>query len=345
MKDPARPFSPQLAVVFGGSGFLGLGVVRALAKRGYRVRVAVRRPHLAMDVLTTGKVGQVLPVQANLRFPDSVRAAVEGADVVVNLVGILQESGRQRFHTVQSRGAGLVAEAARAVGARMVHVSALGADANSPSHYARSKAEGEAAVLQARPEAAIFRPSVIFGPGDGFFNRFAALARLLPVLPLAGAETRFQPVYVGDVAEAVARAADGAVPGGQVYELGGPEVRTLRDLVAYVLEVTDRRRLVVSVPTRVARYQAWATELLNLLTLGLLPDTLLLTRDQVALLQRDNVVSEEARREGRTLEGLGLVPTAYEGVAPSYLVRFRPTGQFERGRIGKEARTDDAGAA
>lgn len=341
MIDPARPFSPPLAVVFGGSGFLGLAVVRALAKRGYRVRVAVRRPHLAMDVLTTGKVGQVLPVQANLRFPESVEAAAVGADVVVNLVGILRQGGRQRFDAVHARGAALVAETARKVGARMVHVSALGADRDSPSAYARSKAEGEAAVMQAVPEAVILRPSVIFGPGDGFFGRFASLASLLPVLPLAGADTRFQPVYVGDVAEAVAMAADGAVAGGRVYELGGPQVRTLRELVAYVLEVTRRRRLLVSVPFGVARWQAWATEILDTLTLGLLPDMLVLTRDQVRLLEDDNVVSDEARQEGRTLEGLGLTPTAYEGVVPSYLVHFRPMGQFARGRLRLAPRAGD----
>lgn len=334
MSDPVRPFSPPLAVVFGGSGFVGVPVVRALAKRGYRIRVAVRRPHLAMDVLTTGKVGQVLPVQANLRYPDSVRAAVEGADVVVNLVGILHEGGRQRFGTVHAAGAAKVAEAARAAGARMVQVSAIGADPDSPSAYARTKAEGEAAVLAARPEAVILRPSVIFGPGDGFFTRFATLARMLPVLPLAGAETRFQPVYVADVAEAVALAADCKAGAGQVYELGGPEVRTLRELVTYVLEVTDRRAFVASVPFRAARLQARATELLATLTLGLLPESLRITRDQVELLRRDNVVADEARRDGRTLEGLGITPTAYEAVVPSYLVRFRRTGQFEPSRAG-----------
>lgn len=333
MTDPARPFSPQLAVVFGGSGFLGRNVVRALARRGYRVRVAVRRPNLAPEVMTAGKVGQVQAVQANLRFPHSVEAVVDGADVVVNLVGILRPSGRQTFSAVQAEGAGVVARAAREGGARLVHVSALGADPDSDSAYARSKAEGEAAVFEARPEASVLRPSVIFGPDDGFFNRFASLARLLPVLPLAGAETRFQPVYVGDVAEAVARAAEGAGPGGRVYELGGPQVRTLRELVAYVLEATHRRRLVVSMPFGAARLQARVTEILDTLTLGLLPDAFLLTRDQVALLEEgDNVVSAAARAEGRTLEGLGITPTAYEAVAPSYLVRFLPAGQFEARR-------------
>jgi uncharacterized protein YbjT (DUF2867 family) len=341
MTDPARPFSPQLVTVFGGSGFLGDYVVNALAKRDYRVRVAVRRPNTAGVPQVFGMVGQVHAVQANLRFPNSVAQAVRGADAVVNLVGILQPKGAQTFEAVQSEGARTVAEAAAAVGARLIHVSALGADLASASAYARSKAQGEVAARKACPEAVVFRPSLIFGAGDSFFNRFATLSRMLPVLPLAGAETRFQPVYAADVAEAIARAVDGSVPGGRTYELGGPEIRTLRELVAYMLEVVERKRLIVSLPPSLARLQAAIMEALDLVTLGLLPDAFKLTRDQVVLLQRDNVVSEAAIEEGRTLEGIGIAPTALEGIVPSYLVRFRKRGQFERNAGFPSAAPDD----
>jgi NADH dehydrogenase len=333
-----RP-AEQLVTVFGGSGFLGRHVVRALAKRGYRIRVAVRRPDLALFLQPLGKVGQIVAVQANLRYPDSIARAVEGADAVINLVGILQESGRQRFTQLQTEGAGEIARAAAAKGAALVHVSALGADDRSASLYARSKALGEAQVLAARPDAVIFRPSIVFGPGDSFFNRFAALARALPVLPLAGAGTRFQPVFVGDVAEAVARAVEGRVPGGRIYELGGPEVQTLEGLVRYMLSVTMRRRLVVSLPLPAARLQARALEFADTLTHGLLPDELKLTRDQITLLQTDNVVSEAAKAEGHTIEALGIVPTAVEAVVPGYLWRFRKAGQFSTGR-GTEAQAE-----
>jgi len=330
-----RPQS-QLVTVFGGSGFLGRHVVRALAKRGYRIRVAVRRPDLALFLQPLGKVGQIVGVQANLRYPDSIRRAVEHSDIVINLVGILQESGSQRFSKLQTEGAGEIARAAAAVGAKLVHVSALGADPDSPSLYARSKALGEAEVLRASPDAVIFRPSLVFGPGDGFFNRFASLATFLPALPLAGAQTRFQPVFVGDVAEAIARAVDGLAPGGRVYELGGPEVNTLEYFVRYMLEVTMRRRAVLDLPEPVARLQARVIEIADTLTLGLLPANLKLTRDQVALLQVDNVVSDAAKAEGRTIEALGIVPTAVEAVVPGYLWRFRKAGQFAQG-LGTEA--------
>ena len=249
--------------------------------------------------------------------------------MVINLVGVLRQKGRQSFEAVHAEGARRVAGAAAAAGARLIHVSALGADPASRSAYARTKAEAEAAVRAAVPEAVILRPSVVFGPGDSFFNRFGSLARMLPVLPLAGAETRFQPVYVGDVAEAIARAVAGSVAGGRVYELGGPEVRTLRELVEYVLKVTERRRLVLALSPRFAGWQAVLTETLDLLSLGLMPNDFVLTRDQVALLERDNVVSDEAKAEGRTLEGIGIAPTAIEAIAPAYLTRFRKTGQFD----------------
>lgn len=324
----------QLVTVFGGSGFLGRHVVRALARRGYRIRAAVRRPDLAGFLQPLGIVGQVHAVQANLRYPDSVAAAVRGADAVVNLVGILQERGRQSFSSVQAQGARAVAQACAQFGIeRLVQVSALGADPDSKSTYARSKAEGEAAVAALVKRAVVLRPSVMFGPEDTFFNRFASLARMLPVLPLAGAETRFQPVFVGDVAEVIARAVDGKVAAG-TYELGGPEVKTLRELVEYVCALTGRKRLLAPLPVPVARLQAQVLEIVDLLSLGLLPDEFLLTRDQVALLQSDNVVSAEAQREGRTLQGLGLVPTSIEAEVPSYLWRFRKSGQFDTARAG-----------
>ena len=311
----------KLITVFGGSGFLGRHLVRALAKRHYRIRVAVRRPDLAGHLQPLGRVGQIHAVQANVRYPHSVEAAARDADVVVNLTGILFERGRQRFDTVQGFGAEQVALAAAAHGARMIHVSAIGADENSPSDYARSKALGENAVRAAMPDASVFRPSIIFGPEDDFFNRFAFMARFLPALPLiGGGETRFQPVFVGDVAEAIARAVDGNVKPGTTYEIGGPEVRTFKQLMEYVLAVTERKRLLVPLPFALAKLQARF--------LQYLPKPPL-TPDQVELLKSDNVVSEAAAREGRTLKGLGIDATAMETVVPTYLWRFRKAGQFK----------------
>jgi NADH dehydrogenase len=311
----------KLITVFGGSGFLGRHLVRALAKRHYRIRVAVRRPDLAGHLQPLGRVGQIHAVQANVRYPRSVGAAARDADVVVNLTGILFERGRQRFDTVQGFGAEQVALAAAAHGARMIHVSAIGADPNSTSLYARSKAAGESAVLAAMPGANIFRPSIVFGPEDDFFNRFAFMARVLPALPLiGGGETRFQPVFVGDVAEAIARAVDGNAAPGVIYELGGPEVRTFKQLMEYVLAVTERKRLLVPLAFPLARLKAQF--------LQYLPKPPL-TPDQVELLKTDNVVSGEAAREGRTLKGLGIDATAMETVVPTYLWRFRKAGQFK----------------
>ena len=328
------PPSQQLITVFGGSGFVGRHVVRALVKRGYRVRVAVRRPDLAGFLQPLGTVGQIHAVQANLRYPDSVAAAIKGADAVINLVGILQESGRQSFTGVQANGARTIAKACAALGvSRLVQISAIGADAHSKSRYGSSKAEGEAAMLSLVPGAVVLRPSIVFGPEDSFFNRFAALARMLPVLPLiGGGETKFQPVFVGDVAEAIARAVDGTVPGGRVYELGGPEVKSFRELIAYICEVTGRKRLLATLPFPLARLQARIIEIVDTLTLGLLPNELKLTRDQVTLLERDNVVSTAAHKEGRDFAGLGMTPTSIEAVVPSYLWRFRKTGQFDTAR-------------
>lgn len=319
--------------VFGGSGFLGRHVVRALARRGYRIRVAARRPDLAFFLQPLGRVGQIVAVQANLRDADSIRRAVAGSHIVINLVGILAESGSQGFQRLQAQAPGEIAREAAAIGARMIHVSAIGADPDSPSAYARSKAEGERNVFAASPEAVIFRPSLIFGPGDSFFNRFATLATYLPVLPLAGAQTRFQPVFAGDVAEAIARATDGKVAGGKVYELGGPEIATLDRLVRYMLAVTMRQRVVLDLPTPVAMLQARALEFADMATLGLLlPGNFKLTRDQVAQLQVDNVVSQAAKDEQRSFEGLGIDSVAAEAVVPGYLWTYRKHGQFARGR-------------
>ncbi len=312
-----------LVTVFGGSGFLGRHVVRALANRGYRIRVAVRRPELAGYLKPLGAVGQIEVVQANIRFPPSVEAAVRDADIVVNLVGILFERGRQRFDAVQAAGAEAVALAAKAVGARLVHVSAIGADDNSASRYARSKADGERRVMAAQPGAIIARPSIVFGPEDEFFNRFAGLARISPALPLpGGGHTRFQPVFAGDVAEGIATAVDGKAKPGAIYEFGGPDVRTFKELMQYTLATIERRRLLVPVPFAVMKLQA---EFLQFL-----PDPPL-TPDQVELLKSDNVVSAAAREQGRTLEALGIVPDSIAAVVPDYLWRFRKTGQF-RGR-------------
>ena len=315
--------SETLVTVFGGSGFLGRHVVRALAKRDYRLRIGVRRPDLAGHLQPLGKVGQIHAVQANVRYPASVEAAVRGASVVINLVGILAEGGAQTFDAVQAKGAATVAQAAAAVGARVIHVSALGADADSASRYARAKAAGEAAVREAAPEAIIFRPSVVFGPEDDFTNRFASMARMMPVLPLiGGGTTQMQPVYAGDVATAIADAANGLAKKGATYELGGPEIMTLREIFTAILEITDRKRMFVPLPFGLANLKA--------LLLQFAPSPLTLTRDQVTLLRQDNVVSDAAKSAGLTLEGLGITPDSLEAIAPQYLWRFRPMGQFQR---------------
>jgi uncharacterized protein YbjT (DUF2867 family) len=312
-----------LVTVFGGSGFLGRRVVRALAKRDYRIRVAVRRPELAGHLQPLGKVGQIHAVQANLRYPASVEAAMRDSHVAINLVGILAESGAQTFDAVQGTGAGTVAQAAGAVGARMVHVSAIGADETSASRYAQAKAAGETAVRAAIPSATIMRPSVVFGPEDQFSNRFAALARISPMLPLiGGGVTKLQPVYVGDVATAIADAVDGNAKAGATYELGGPEVLTMREIMEIILATTGRDRMLVSLPFGLAKRQA--------MFLQFAPGALKLTPDQVALLQSDNVVSDSAKAAGLTLEGLGITADSLEAIAPQYLWRFRATGQFQK---------------
>jgi len=312
-----------LVTIFGGAGFVGTQIVQLLARKGYRIRVAMRRPDLAGHVNPLGAVGQIVPVQANIRNAESVQRAVKGAQIVINLVGIGYESGRQRFRAVHTLGARNVAEAAKAAGAQqLVHMSALGADPQSPSAYARSKALGEAEVLEVFPEAVIIRPSIMFGQGDGFFNLMGSLARLFPVLPLIGGKTRFQPIYVGDVADAFAMAAEGGVKTGRIYELGGPEVLTHKALLERILHETMRHNPLLPLPAAIGKLLAFP--------FALLPFPPLLTADQVDLLQIDNVVSPEAIKDKRTLAAFGVEPTPMEAILPSYLWRFRKHGQFDR---------------
>jgi len=309
----------RLATVFGGSGFIGRYVVTDLARDGWSVRVAVRRPDEALFLKTAGVVGQVTPIATNIRDRASVARAVAGADAVVNLVGILHESGRQKFQAVQAEGARTVAEeAARAGVAHLVHVSAIGADPNSDASYARTKAAGEAAVRQAFPKATILRPSIVFGAEDGFFNRFARMARLSPALPLiGGGKTRFQPVYVGDVAEAVATAITTPAAAGQTYELGGPKIYTFVDLMRLLLNEIGRKRALVPLPFPIASLMGAVMQCLPM------PQ---LTLDQVRLLKRDNVVSEGASG----LADLGIAPTSVETIIPTYLDRYRARGYYHR---------------
>lgn len=310
----------RLVTVFGGSGFLGRYAVRALAQSGFRIRAAVRRPDLAYKLQPLGRVGQIHAVQANLRFPDSVMRAAEGADTVINLVGVLHSTGAQTFDAVQAEGAAAVAQAAKENGAKLIHISAIGADPKSSSAYARTKAAGEKAALAV--DAVVLRPSIVFGPEDDFFNRFASLARMSPVLPLiGGGNTLFQPVFVGDVAVAILKATEGKATPRTIYELGGPEVKSFRELMEITLREIGRKRLLVSLPFGLASFQAAFLEML--------PGKLL-TRDQVALLRTDNVVSKKAEREGRTLQGLGVSATSLEAILPGYLWRFRKAGQFTR---------------
>ncbi|MGD9656069.1 MAG: complex I NDUFA9 subunit family protein [Methylocystis sp.] len=325
----------RVVTVFGGSGFVGRHVVRALARDGWRVRVACRRPDLAFYLQPLGRVGQVMAVQANVRHPESIAAALQGASAAVNLVGILAETGAQKFATVQAGGARVIAEAAKAAGVEnVVHISAIGADPQSPSAYGRSKAEGEAAMLAAIPSAVILRPSVIFGPEDDFFNRFATMARYFSAVPIVGADTKFQPVYVGDVAEAVAAALAGRAKPGAVYELGGPEVKSFAEIVDYVLKVTQRERAVLKLSFGFGKVMAVLTQMLTKLSFGLFPRLLRMTRDQVDLLKRDNVVSDAAKAEGRTLEGLGIAyPQSIEAIVPTYLYRYRKFGQYQTQRM------------
>ncbi|HET7718276.1 MAG TPA: complex I NDUFA9 subunit family protein [Bauldia sp.] len=312
-----------LVTVFGGSGFLGRHVVRALLKRGWRVRAAVRRPDLAGHLQPLGMVGWVQPIQANLRYRWSVDRAVEGADAVVNLVAILTPSGRQSYEAVNAFGARAVAEAARGRGLdRIVHVSAIGASPDSPTGYGKSKAAGEAAVFETLPKSVVMRPSIMFGPEDHFFNRFAGMARISPALPLiGGGKTRFQPVFAGDVARAIADAVDGLARPGTIYELGGPEIRTFRELMEVMLQIIGRKRLLLPVP--------WSVASVLGAILQYLPGKAL-TADQVRELRSDNIVSPAAIAEERTIRAFGIEPTTLEAILPTYLSRFRVHGEYDR---------------
>lgn len=314
----------KLVTIYGGSGFVGRYIARRMAAEGWRVRVAVRRPNEAIFVRPYGVVGQVEPVLCNIRDDASVAAAMAGADAVVNCVGILLEQGRNSFEAVQADGPERIARLAAEAGiGRMVHVSALGADAESDSAYQRSKAEGEAGVLRHMPQAVILRPSVVFGTEDGFFNRFAGMMRLTPVLPIVGGNTEFQPVWVDDVARAAAQGVLGqAAPG--VYELGGPDVRTLRALIGDMLEECRRTRIVFNMPFWVARIMAFGLDMVQVVSGGLIANNML-TRDQVRSLSTDNVVSADAKG----FADLGIEPVAMEAILPEYLWRYRPSGQYD----------------
>lgn len=316
----------ELAVVFGGSGFVGRNVVRELARRGWRVRVAVRRPHHAQFLRTMGVVGQIQLAQTNLRHAGSIAEALKGADAVVNCVGILHQSGAQSFAAVQASGAAALARLAAETGVpRFVHVSAIGADAASESLYARSKGEGERAVREALPFATIIRPSIIFGPEDQFFNRFATMFSFAPPLVpipilIGGGATRFQPVYVDDVADAICEAL--ARPGakGKIYELGGPRTYTFRELLELLMRETGQRRVLAPVPFALGPALGFFGECLGLLPFLAPP----ITRDQVKLLKKDNIVTPGAL----TLADLGITPKTVEAILPGYMVRFRKYGQF-----------------
>jgi NADH dehydrogenase len=311
-----------LVTVFGGSGFIGRQVVRALVKRGYRVRIACRRTNLAGQTPMQGEVGQVQVLQANLRVPSSVARALDGAEACVNLVGVLYESGRQRFQSLHAMGAETVAKACAERGiTRLVQMSAIGADIDSPSKYARTKAMGEQAARAAVPAATIVRPSIVFGPEDAFFNRFAEMARFSPVLPLpGGGHTRFQPVFAGDVGAAIAACVASDAARGRAYELGGPETYSFRELMELMLRETRRQRLLLPLPWPVAD----AIGMIGDIQAKLLPIPPVLTSDQALLLRSDNVVAPGAPG----LAELGITPTAVEGIIPTYLYRYRPGGQF-----------------
>jgi uncharacterized protein YbjT (DUF2867 family) len=319
----SRQETGSLVTVFGGSGFVGRHTVRALAKSGWRVRAAVRRPDLAGHLQPMGGVGQIHAVQANLRYPQSLDAAVAGASVAINLVGLLHKSGAQTFDKVHIDGARATARAAWKAGVKtFIHVSAIGSDPKSAGQYGRTKAAGEAAVLEEYPDAIILRPSIVFGPEDDFFNRFAGLAKMAPMLPLVASKTKFQPVFVGDLAQAIANAASGHARPGTVYEIGGPDVLTMRQLLDKTQLWAGRKKPYLPLPFWLAKTAAFFT--------APLPNHLRpLTVDQVRMLQADNIVTTKARTEGRTLADLGVAaPHAISSVVPAYLERFQPKGQY-----------------
>ena len=314
----------KLVTIYGGSGFVGRYIARRMAKEGWRVRVAVRRPNEAIFVRPYGVVGQVEPILCNIRDDASVAAALQGADAVVNCVGILAENGKNKFDTVQAEGAERVARLAAANGVdTMVHISAIGADAEAEAEYSRTKAQGEAGVLQHMPNAVILRPSIVFGAEDQFFNRFASMARMSPMIPLFGAKTKFQPVYVDDVAQAAVAALTGQARAG-IYELGGPDVLSFRSLIQEMLRVINRRRLIIGAPFWVGSIMGGVFDLVQKVSFGLIPNGVV-TRDQVKNLRVDNVVSEDAL----SFADLGIEPLDMSSVLPDYLWPFRPSGQYD----------------
>ncbi|PTX57916.1 NADH dehydrogenase [Litoreibacter ponti] len=313
----------KLVTIYGGSGFVGRYIARRMAKEGWRVRVAVRRPNEAIFVKPYGVVGQVEPVLCNIRDDASVAAVMQGADAVVNCVGILAPQGKNKFDAVQHEGAERVARLASEAGiTRMVHISAIGADVESESQYASTKGLGEEGVVEHMPNAVILRPSIVFGPEDDFFNRFASMSRFGPILPVVGADTKFQPVYVDDVARAAVKGVTGEAAGG-IYELGGPDVDTFRELMQTMLDIVRRRRLIVNIPFFIGRIMGTSFDVLSFISGGLIKGPV--TRDQVRNLAVDNVVSGETR----TFADLGIEPVAMEAILPSYLWRFRPSGQYD----------------
>jgi uncharacterized protein YbjT (DUF2867 family) len=321
--------SDKLITVIGGSGFVGRHLVRALAKRGYRVRVACRRPDLAGHVVPLGVPGQIVPVQANVRYPASLAAVCDGSFAVINLTAVFSNAGAQTFEAVHEFGATAIANAAKTAKAQMfIHMSGLGTDKPSTSVYVKSRAKGEANAAVGFPGAIIIRPSVVFGPEDKLFNKFAQMARFSPILPLiGGGETKFQPVFVGDVAEALATLVDRGVADGKTYELGGPEVMSFKQILQFVLGTAQRKRLLLPIPFGIASIMGTVA--------GLLPNPAL-TADQVELLKSDNLVDDQAEKEGRTLKGLGIVARTVEAIVPSYLYRFRKAGQFSLPNVKPE---------
>ncbi len=312
----------KLVTIFGGDGFVGTQVVQQLAQHNFRIRVAVRRPDLAGHVVPLGNVGQIIPIQANIRDYASVARAVDGADIVINLVGIKSQSGKQTFEAVHELGAKNIAQAAKKAGAKiLIHMSALGADLESQSISSRSKAKGEQEVLKAFPSAIIIRPSLIFGAEDGFFNLFGSIAAISPILPVIGANTLFQPIYVGDVAKAFSLAAMGKTKQGKIYELGGADVLSMRELMAEVAKQTERNNILIAVPNWIAKIKAFF--------LQILPSPMV-TVDQITQLQVDNIVSEKAIKQKLDLKSFGIKPTSLEAILPTYMWRFRKSGEFEQ---------------
>ncbi len=312
----------KLVTIFGGDGFVGTQVVQQLAQENFRIRVAVRRPDLAGHVVPLGNVGQIIPIQANIRNYDSVARAVEGADIVINLVGIKSQSGKQTFEAVHELGAKNIAQAAKNANVKnLIHMSALGADVESKSISSRSKAKGEKQVLKAFPNAIIMRPSLIFGQGDGFFNLFGAISALSPILPVIGAKTLFQPIYVGDVATAFSLAAKGKAKNGTIYELGGAEILSMRELMQEITTQTGRNNYLLNVPSWIAKSKAFF--------LQILPSPLV-TVDQITQLETDNVVCEQAIKQKRDIKSLGIKLTTMQAILPTYMWRFRKDGEFKK---------------